>query len=236
MAYTILIAEDDKDIIRVLKMYLENQGYQVLSAENGLDAWRMIQKVPVDLGIFDIMMPKMDGYDLIRKVRERYFMPILVLSAKREDSDKILGLDLGADDYLVKPFNPLEVVARVRSALRRFYHLNAGSSGEKKSEVLQYEDLRVDLCSMQLFKGTTEVSVTPTELKILIFLMENPGRVFTKLQISEHLNGVYCENDENTIMVHISNLRDKLEEDSHRPHYLITVRGLGYKLGESAGR
>lgn len=236
MSYTILIAEDDIDIIRVLKLYLENENYRVLSAENGLDAWEILQREKVDLGIFDIMMPKMDGYELIRKVRQYYNIPILVLSAKREDSDKILGLDLGADDYLVKPFNPLEVMARVRSALRRFYHFNSGSTSETEETELTYDDLRVDLHAMKLYKDGTEINVTPTELKILIFFMENPGRVFTKLQISEHLNGMSFESDENTITVHISNLREKLEEDSRNPRYLITVRGLGYKLGESPRR
>ena len=232
MQYTILIAEDDKDIIRLLRLYLENEGYKVLAAENGVEALEILEKEKADLGIFDIMMPKMDGYTLIRKVRERYNMPILVLSAKREDSDKILGLDLGADDYLVKPFNPLEVMARVRSALRRFYQLGGETSKAKEREELTFEDLRIDLRSMQLYKGGKQVQATPTELKILAFFMENPGKVFTKLQISRQLNGVSCEGDENTIMVHISNLRDKLEEDSRNPHYLITVRGLGYKLGE----
>ena len=236
MSYTILIAEDDIDIIRVLKLYLENENYRVLSAENGLDAWEILQREKVDLGIFDIMMPKMDGYELIRKVRQHYNIPILVLSAKREDSDKILGLDLGADDYLVKPFNPLEVMARVRSALRRFYHFNSGSTSETEETELTYDDLRVDLHAMKLYKDGTEINVTPTELKILIFFMENPGRVLTKLQISEHLNGMSFESDENTITVHISNLREKLEEDSRNPRYLITVRGLGYKLGESPRR
>ena len=125
--YRILIAEDDKDIIEVLKLYLENEGYEVESATDGAAALRVIQNEEVDLGLFDLMMPKMNGYDLIREVRRNYNMPIIILSAKREDSDKIIGLDIGADDYLTKPFNPLEVVARVRAALRRFYKLNPAS-------------------------------------------------------------------------------------------------------------
>ncbi|MGI6056555.1 MAG: response regulator transcription factor [Bilifractor sp.] len=229
--YTILIAEDDADIIEVLKLYLENQGYRILSAEDGAAAYRLIEKEKVDLGIFDIMMPKMNGFELIRKVREKYNLPIIVLSAKKEDSDKILGLDLGADDYLVKPFNPLEVVARVKAAFRRFYDLNTGTDEVREQETLRYKELEINMQTLQLFKGGEEIKVTPTEIRILMLLMKNPGRVYTKVQIYEYLRGEYFENDENTIMVHISNLRDKIEDDPKKPEYLLTVRGLGYKLG-----
>lgn len=229
--YRILIAEDDADIIEVLKLYLENQGYRILSAEDGAAAYRLIEKEKVDLGIFDIMMPKMNGFELIRKVREKYNLPIIVLSAKKEDSDKILGLDLGADDYLVKPFNPLEVVARVKAAFRRFYDLNTGTDEVREQETLRYKELEINMQTLQLFKGGEEIKVTPTEIRILMLLMKNPGRVYTKVQIYEYLRGEYFENDENTIMVHISNLRDKIEDDPKKPEYLLTVRGLGYKLG-----
>ena len=228
--YRILIAEDDKDIIEVLKLYLENEGYEVESATDGAAALRVIQNEEVDLGLFDLMMPKMNGYDLIREVRRNYNMPIIILSAKREDSDKIIGLDIGADDYLTKPFNPLEVVARVRAALRRFYKLNPAS--DAGTGELQRGDLTINLQTMQLHKGEKEIPVTATELKILMMLMKNPCRVYTKVQIAQQLNGRYFESDENTIMVHISNLREKIEEDSRNPKYLITVRGLGYKFGD----
>ena len=215
----------------MLKLYLENQGYRILSAEDGAAAYRLIEKEKVDLGIFDIMMPKMNGFELIRKVREKYNLPIIVLSAKKEDSDKILGLDLGADDYLVKPFNPLEVVARVKAAFRRFYDLNTGTDEVREQEILRYKELEINMQTLQLFKGGEEIKVTPTEIRILMLLMKNPGRVYTKVQIYEYLRGEYFENDENTIMVHISNLRDKIEDDPKKPEYLLTVRGLGYKLG-----
>ncbi|MGN0362279.1 MAG: response regulator transcription factor [Bilifractor sp.] len=232
---TILIAEDDENIIEVLKLYLENQGYRILSAPDGIKAYHIIESEHVDLGLFDIMMPHMNGYELIRKVREKYNMPIIVLSAKKEDSDKILGLDLGADDYLVKPFNPLEVVARVRSALRRFYDLNTGSDEVQDQEVLHYKELTLNKQTMQLFKNGKEIKTTMTEIRIMMLLMQNPGRVYTKVQIYEFLRGEYFENDENTIMVHISNLREKIEDDSRNPKYLLTVRGLGYKIGTSRG-
>jgi DNA-binding response OmpR family regulator len=179
------------------------------------------------------MMPKMNGYELIRKVREKYNFPIIVLSAKKEDSDKILGLDLGADDYLVKPFNPLEVVARVKAAFRRFYDLNTGTDEVREQEVIRYRELEINMQTLQLYKNGEEIRVTPTEMRILILMMKNPGRVYTKVQIYEYLRGEYFENDENTIMVHISNLREKIEDDPKRPEYLLTVRGLGYKLGEA---
>ncbi|MBQ5430981.1 MAG: response regulator transcription factor [Lachnospiraceae bacterium] len=228
--YRILIAEDDIDIIGVLRLYLENEGYEVLSAPDGEKAYEILKEEKVDLGLFDIMMPKMDGYELIRKVREFSNIPIIVISAKREDSDRIIGIDIGADDYLTKPFNPLEVVARVRASLRRFYDLNPSATVERKD--LAFRDLRVDKETMTLYKGEEEISVTPTELRILMLLMKSPGRVYTKVQIAESLSGEYFFSEENTVMVHISNLRNKIEEDPKNPQYLVTVRGLGYKMGK----
>jgi DNA-binding response OmpR family regulator len=226
--YTVLIAEDDPDIIAVLKLYLENGGYKVESASDGREALQILDTKHVDIGIFDIMMPHMNGYELIRRVRETSNMPIIVLSAKKEDSDKILGLDLGADDYLTKPFNPLEVVARVRASLRRFYKLSGAGTGQE--DALEAGPFRIDRRTMQLFKDGQEISVTPMELKIMLLLMSHPGRVYTKLQIYEAVSGECFAAEENTIMVHISNLRDKIEEDSKKPKYLITVRGLGYRF------
>ncbi|MBQ2576414.1 MAG: response regulator transcription factor [Lachnospiraceae bacterium] len=228
--YRILIAEDDIDIIGVLRLYLENEGYEVLSAPDGEKAYEILQEEKVDLGLFDIMMPKMDGYELIRRVRQFSNIPIIVISAKREDSDRIIGIDIGADDYLTKPFNPLEVVARVRSSLRRYYDLNP-SSGQERGDLV-YKDLRVNRENMTLYKGKEEIAVTPTELRILMLLMKNPGRVYTKVQIAENLSGEYFFSEENTVMVHISNLRNKIEADPKNPEYLVTVRGLGYKMGK----
>jgi DNA-binding response OmpR family regulator len=228
MPEKILIAEDDEDIVSILKLYLENAGYSVMACFNGEDALKEVESKP-DLCLFDIMMPKMNGYDLIREVRKKYVMPIIIISAKNKDSDKIIGLDLGADDYILKPFNPLEVVARVRSALRRYTMLNPAAQGD--NPVLTSGDLKVDTNRMLLFKDGEEIKVTPTELKLLVMLMRNPGRVYTKAQIYENLIGENFLSDENTIMVHISNLRNKIEDDPKKPRYLVTVRGLGYKFG-----
>ncbi len=226
--FTILIAEDDPDIVNLLALYLENDGYRVLKAFDGMEALSMIEKEEVNFGIFDIMMPRLDGYALIKKVREKCTMPILVLSAKDRDSDKILGLDLGADDYMTKPFNPLEVAARVRAGLRRFYKLGGETKEEEK--MLQVGALILDLNEMKLRKNGVSIELTPTEYKILAMLMKTPGRIYTKLQIYEHVNGAFFEGDENTLMVHISNLREKIEDNPKKPVYLKTVRGLGYKV------
>ena len=231
MIYNILVVEDDIDIIKLLKLYLENEGHRVISAQNGIDALNIIKNIKVDLVVMDIMMPKMDGYELISKIREKYTIPIIVLSAKGADNDKILGLNLGADDYITKPFNPLEIVARVNSNLRRFYDFNNHNVIEKEEETkLIVGDLVLDTQKLSLFKNDEEIIVTPTEYKILSLLMKTPGQVYTKLQICESINGDYIESDNNTMMVHVSRLREKVEDDSKNPEYIKTVRGIGYKI------
>ena len=228
--YTILIAEDDADIVELLKLYLENAKYRVITAEDGVAAYELLERQPADLAIIDIMMPRMNGYELTKKIRSKNNIPIIILSAKNADSDKILGLDLGADDYLTKPFNPLEVVARVNSNLRRFFQLNEPVTEQVEKKVLTVGDLHLHTDTLQLFRGEEEIPVTPTEYKILAMLMEHPGHVYTKVQIYESIKGEYFESDDNTMMVHISKLREKIEEDSKNPRYLKTVRGLGYKM------
>ncbi len=225
--YTVLIAEDDKDIVEILTLYLGNEGYNVLSAFDGQEAYKIAESNKIDFAILDIMMPLMNGYDLTKKLREKYNMPILILSAKNTDSDKILGLNLGADDYIAKPFNPLEIVARVNSGIRRFYKLNPS---QNDSDILKVGDLELDTESIVLKKNGKEISLTATEFKILQMLMKNPGKVFTKVQIYEKINGEYFESDDNTMMVHMSKLRDKIEDDSKNPKYIKTIRGLGYKM------
>ena len=227
--YNILVAEDDKDIIKILTLYLNNDGMNVIEANDGKQALELLREKRIDLAILDIMMPEMDGYELIKRMRQESNIPILMLSAKNTDSDKILGLDLGADDYMTKPFNPLEVVARVKSNLRRFYHLN---DVEKKGRdtLVKLGELELDMSTCSLTKNGEGIVLTSTEYKILQLLMSNPGRIFTKVQIYERAIGEYFESDENTIMVHISRLRDKIEEDVKNPQYIKTVRGLGYKI------
>lgn len=230
MQYTILIAEDDEDIVALLRLYLENSGYLVKSADSGIRAQRILETEHVDLALLDVMMPGMNGYELTRRIREKSNIPILILSARDQDHDKILGLNLGADDYLTKPFNPMEVVARVASSLRRFYQLGAGTAQAGQGECLHLGELCLNTEEMTLTKAGEPISLTPTEFRILAKLMRSPGRVFTKAQLNESLNGEFTESDDKTMMVHISRLREKIGEDPRNPGYIKTIRGLGYKI------
>lgn len=231
MAYTILVAEDDKDIAAVIKLYLENEGYEVVLAENGVLALEAAERQEINLAVLDIMMPQMNGYELIKKIREKSNMPIVVLSAKNLDSDKILGLDLGADDYLTKPFNPLELIARVKSNIRRYYSLGSQmAAGEEKRKLLTVGELTLDEDAVILKKRGEVIAITPTEYKMLSLFMKSPGKVFTKMQIYQAVNGECYVNDDNTLMVHISNLRDKIEDNPREPRYIKNIRGIGYKI------
>lgn len=226
--YKILIAEDDNNIVELLKIYLEKNGYDAVCCHDGFEAYQTIEKEEIDLAIFDVMMPKMNGYELTKKVRAISNIPIIILSAKNKDNDKIIGLEYGADDYMAKPFNPNEVVARVKALLRRYYDLNAD---EKSAyDLINVGELSLDLKKIQLYKNGDPISLTATEYRIVSLLMKAPGKIFTKVQIFESINGYYLDSDDNTLMVHISNLRDKIEDDSKNPKYIKTVRGLGYKI------
>lgn len=228
MKYKILVADDEEEIVEILELYLEKDGFQVIKAKDGLEAWQMIQKNPMDMAILDIMMPHMDGFNLTKKIREKYNIPILILSAKNQDHDKILGLGLGADDYITKPFNPLEVSARVQAQLRRFYNLNANNSDQKKN--LRIHKVSLDTFNRMVKVEDKEVILTSLEYKILKLLMENAGKIFTKREIFESVWEEDYFGDDNTIMVHISNLREKIEPNPRSPIYLKTIRGLGYKF------
>lgn len=222
MKQKILIAEDEADIRNILRLYLESEGFQVVEAGDGQEALDAVREARPDLAILDVMMPRLDGLAVTRALRQYSDMPILILSAKSQDNDKILGLNLGADDYISKPFNPLEVVARVKAQLRRREH--------RFSPVISLGALSLNTETCSLTKGGEPVLLTPTEYRLLSVLMRSPGRIFTKVQLSEAINGQYFENDDNTIMVHISKLRDKIEDDPRHPQRLVTVRGLGYKF------
>lgn len=228
MNFNVLIAEDDEDIVKLLKLYLENEGFDVKCAKDGVEACEIFDKEKINLAIVDIMMPRMNGYELTKYIRNKSNIPIIILSAAQLDSDKILGLNLGADDYMVKPFNPLELIARINAHLRRFYKL--GNVQEKTNSKITIGELTLDTETLTLEKNGEPVNLTATEYKILALLMKSPGRVFTKMQIYEEVNGDYYATDDNTMMVHISNLRDKIEQDPKNPKYIKTVRGLGYKI------
>lgn len=229
MQHTILLAEDDEDIVGLIKLYLEKEGFSVLWARDGVEAVDVFESHHVDLALVDIMMPRMNGYELTKKIRETSSIPIIILSAAQLDSNKIMGLNLGADDYLVKPFNPLELIARINANLRRAYSL-AQAQPVVDDGKITVGDLVLDPHLLTLQKSGEPIQLTATEYKILIMLMKSPGRIFTKMQIYEEINGEYLASDDNTMMVHISNLRDKIEDDPKNPKYIKTVRGLGYKI------
>lgn len=233
MKYTILLADDEKEIVDILSLYLENTGFRVICAYNGKEALNALSGagVKADAAILDIMMPEMDGYTLVKEIRKGSNIPIIILSARSDDSGKILGLDLGADDYITKPFNPLEVTARVQAQLRRYYRLNAASAAAGTDDRISAGGLVLDKASCSLDKNGVGIPLTAIEFKILSLLMENRGKVFTKSRIYEHVwDGGFYESDDNTIMVHISKLREKIEDDPRNPEYLKTIRGLGYRF------
>ena len=226
MNKNILIAEDDKDIVDILILYLKNEKHNIFTAENGEEAYEIFKNNTIHICLFDIMMPKLNGYDLIKKIREESNVPIIILSAKNQDTDKIIGLNIGADDYITKPFNPLELVARVQATLRRNYDFNT----EKIKTEYRIKDLTLNTESFTAYKNGEVLYLTPTELKILMLLMKEPGKIFTKVQIYENIIGDYFQSDDNTLMVHISRLREKIEDDPKNPEYIKTIRGLGYKI------
>lgn len=227
MSYKILIADDEPEIRSLLRLYLENEAYEVMEAEDGQQALSLLRRQKPDLCILDIMMPKMDGYHVLQEIRKESNIPVMILSAKDADSEKILGLNLGADDYLAKPFNPLEAVARVNSSIRRFYALGTGA-GNGSGRVLQVRDLTLDEEACVLKRGEELIPLTSVEFRIMELFMEHPGKVFTKQQIYERGWGEEYFVTDNNIMVCISKLRAKLHEDPAA--YIRTIRGLGYRL------
>lgn len=225
MKKNILVVDDEHDLCELLRLYLESESYKIFTAENGKDALTLLSEEDIDMIILDIMMPEMNGYDLIKHIRAYdNVLPIIITSAKNLYNDKIVGLNLGADLYITKPYNPLEVIASVKALFRRMDTL------EPVNNLLIYDDIELDLDALTIKKNNELINFTPAELKILIKLMKNPNRIFTKAQLSEAINTSYIEADENTIIVHISNIRAKLEDDASKPKYIKTIKGLGYKF------
>ncbi len=224
----ILIADDEAEIRQLLRLYLENEGYEVSEAKDGDEAILKLRFDAPDLCLLDIMMPGPDGYQVLKRLRTDSNIPVIILSAKDADSEKILGLNLGADDYIAKPFNPLEVVARVNSAIRRFYSL--GSSGDG-TDIIKVRDLELDRQSCTLRRAGQAIELTSMEYRIMELFMTHPGKVFTKQQIYEYgWEDTYIVSD-NNIMVCISKLRSKLSDDQNG--YIRTLRGLGYRMENS---
>jgi len=224
MKKTILVVDDEKRLVSLVESYLIREGFLVVCAHNGMEALQVAQKAKPDLIILDIMMPEMDGYEFMRQHRQEQETPIILLTARIDDDEKIIGLELGADDYVTKPFRPRELVARVRSVLRR-----AGKT-EPTAKVLQAADLNLDRESRTVNVAGRFVDLTPSEFDLLAALMSFPGRVFSRLDLLDILQGVRYEGYERTIDTHIKNLRAKIESDSRAPRYIETVYGIGYRF------
>lgn len=278
MAETVLIVEDDQDIVELLSLYLTGSGYDVVTAGNGEEALEQLQQHPADIALVDIIMPRVNGYDFIKALRATDNIPVIIISARTQAADKIVGLDAGADGFIAKPFNPLEVTAQIRALLRRRATdvadalaaagrtapaadeacATAPSEGEVSppesdasgpsdraaaesapapstpsqdgAHVLRVGDLAFDTERLELFKGGTPIPLTAAELKIMTTFMAAPGRVFSKAQLYACINGESFAGSEASVMVHVSNIRAKLEDDPLRPAYIKTIRGMGYKI------
>lgn len=225
--FTVLVTDDDQDIRDGIEIYLKNEGYHVLKASDGVEALALLEKHEVHLIVLDIMMPNMDGFQATFKIREERNIPIIMLSAKAEDSDKIHGLSVGADDYVTKPFHPMEFIARVKSQLRRYVHL--GTFVDKKTTIA-INGLALDLDSRELTLDGEPVKLTPIEFKITELLITNAGRVFSIGDIYERVWNEPAYNAENIVAVHIRKIREKIETDPKNPRYLKVVWGVGYKI------
>ena len=225
--YNILICDDEKDIVNALKIYLTDENYHTFTAYNGLQALEVIKNNEIHLILMDIMMPQMDGIQALMAIREEYNIPVILLSAKSEDTDKILGLNMGADDYITKPFNPVELQARVKSRLRRYTKLGGKLMGDNK---LTIGGITLDESSKTVSCDGEDVYLTPTEFEILRLFMHNPGKVFSPKEIYTKVWNDAPYGAENTVVVHIRHLREKLEINPAEPRYLKVVWGHGYKM------
>ena len=225
----ILVCDDDKEIVEAIEIYLTQDGHQVLEAYDGIEAVEILKKESVDLLIMDIMMPRMDGIRATLKIREKHNIPIIILSAKSEDADKILGLNIGADDYITKPFNPLKLVARVKSHLRRYMEL--GSKEIKESEAIYtVGGLAINDDLKEVTVDGEPVKLTPIEYNILLLLVKHQGKVFSIDQIYENIWNENAVGVDNTVAVHIRHIREKIEINPKEPRYLKVVWGVGYKI------
>lgn len=230
----VLVVEDDKEIREGVEIYLKSQGYEVFQAADGVEGLEVIEKEDIHLAIVDIMMPRMDGISMVVKLREKYDFPVIFLSAKSEEVDKIMGLNMGADDYVTKPFTPMELLARVNSQLRRYRRfMERLGDKEENSRIHTIGGLEINEDNVEVTVDGEPVKMTPIEYKILLLLMKNPGRVFSAEEIYERLWNERAINTD-TIMVHVRNIREKIEVNPREPKYLKVVWGVGYKIEKQA--
>ena len=233
MNETILIVDDEKEIADLIEVYLKNDGYIVHKFYNGIDALECIKSKKIDLAILDVILPDIDGFHICQRIREQYFYPIIMLTAKIEDTDKIMGLTIGADDYITKPFNPLEVVARVKTQLRRYVRYNNAAIDEVKEIPIEEYDIRGLIINKNTHKCILygkAIALTPIEFSILWYLCENKGKVISSEELFENVWGEKFLDNNNTVMAHIGRLREKLKEPAKNPKFIKTVWGVGYTI------
>lgn len=231
MNESILVVDDEKEIADLIEVYLKNDGYTVYKCYNGVEALHLIETIQLDLAILDVMLPDIDGFRICQKIREKFYYPVIMLTAKVEDADKIMGLTIGADDYITKPFNPLEVVARVKTQLRRYMRYNQPVS-RADSEVTEYDirGLQINKHNHKCWLFGSELSLTPIEFSILWYLCEHQGMVVSSEELFEAVWGEKYLNNNNTVMAHIGRLREKMKESAQKPKYIKTVWGVGYTI------
>ena len=224
---TVLVVEDEPQIAQIVRDYLRHAGFAVVTTADGMEAVALTRQCRADLVVLDLGLPRMDGLDVARRLRRDTGIPIIMLTARVEESDRLLGLEVGADDYVTKPFSPRELVARVRAVLRRVER--AGD----QADILRHADLLIDVLKMSVTRNGVAIDLTPTEFQLLAALARQPGRVFTRAQLLDAVRGSEVDSFERAIDAHIKNIRRKLEADSRSPRYLLTVYGIGYKFAES---
>lgn len=228
----ILIVEDDEEINKLISRTLRKEGYNVVQAYDGGEALKEWGKSEIHMVLLDIMLPIIDGIEVMRRIREKSTVPIIIMSAKGEETDRIIGLGLGADDYIVKPFSVAELVARVKAQLRRCMYFNTVNNSNTVDNSIIHGDLTVDLEGVIVRKNGDVINLTAKEFEILKLFIRNPNKVFTKAQIFDSVWSAEYMGDDNTVMVHIRRLRNKIEDNPNEPKYILTVWGIGYKLGE----
>ncbi|MGN0423919.1 MAG: VanR-ABDEGLN family response regulator transcription factor [Acetatifactor sp.] len=233
MSEKILVVDDEKEIADLIEVYLKNDGYTVYKFYNGTDALKCVESTEIDLAILDVMLPDVDGFHICQRIREHFFYPIIMLTAKVEDTDKIMGLTIGADDYITKPFNPLEVLARVKTQLRRYVRYNNAANGKEEDELITEYDVNGLVINKNSHKCTLygkDITLTPIEFSILWYLCEHRGKVIPSEELFEKVWGEKFLDNNNTVMAHIGRLREKLKEPSKHPKFIKTVWGVGYTI------
>ena len=233
MSEKILVVDDEKEIADLIEVYLKNDGYTVYKFYNGTDALKCVGNTEIDLAILDVMLPDVDGFHICQRIREHYFYPIIMLTAKVEDTDKIMGLTIGADDYITKPFNPLEVIARVKTQLRRYVRYNNAANGKEEDVLITEYDVNGLIINKNSHKCTLfgkDITLTPIEFSILWYLCEHRGKVIPSEELFEKVWGERFLDNNNTVMAHIGRLREKLKEPAKHPRFIKTVWGVGYTI------